>query len=166
MSDISTNSVNQGPAFAAWTIAEYTQHERNRRWYWTAGIIATFLLAYAVWTANFLFAVVILLTGIILYVRHNERPSLLMVQLRSDGVQVGEGIYPFKDLKSFWIIYEPPEVKTLYFDFLSNWLPRLPIPLEDEDPVAIRRFLVQYLPEDLTREGEPTSDALGRIFKL
>lgn len=166
MADISTNQLNQGRAFAAWTIPEYTQHERNRTWYWTAGIVAAVLLVYSVWTANFLFAVLILLTGIILYVQHNERPALLMVQLRSDGVQVGEGNYSFKDLKSFWIIYEPPEVKTLYFDFSSNWLPRLPVPLQDEDPVAIRRFLVQYLPEDLSREGEPTSDALSRIFKL
>ncbi|KKU49315.1 MAG: hypothetical protein UX68_C0001G0063, partial [Parcubacteria group bacterium GW2011_GWA2_46_9] len=71
-----------------------------------------------------------------------------------------------KDLKSFWIIYEPPEVKMLYFDFKNAWRPRLPIPLQDENPIEVRRLLLKYLEEDLSRESEPTSDALSRLLRL
>ena len=93
-------------------------------------------------------------------------PAQLMVSIFEDGIQAGENFYAYRDLKSFWIIYEPPEVKTLYFDFKSAWRPRLPVPLAEENPVEVRRFLLKYLEEDLSRESEPTSDALSRLLRL
>ena len=168
MANIMTQSTtnDHGPALGQWIIPEYTQHERGRWWYVTAGVIAAALVVWAIWTVNFLFAVVIVLVAIILLVRHSEMPTQLMVSLYEDGVQIGEEFYSYKDFKSFWIIYEPPEVKTLYFDFKNAWRPRLPVPLEEENPLTVRSLLLKYLEEDLSRESEPTSDALSRVLRL
>ena|SRR3989338_4548441 len=160
------SAVDHGPAFRSWFIPEYTQHERGRGWYAVAALVALGLIAWAIYSVNFLFAVLIVLTAIILLVRHSEMPAQLMVSIFEDGIQAGENFYAYRDLKSFWIIYEPPEVKTLYFDFKSAWRPRLPVPLAEENPVEVRRFLLKYLEEDLSRESEPTSDALSRLLRL
>ena len=164
--NIANNIADHGTAFFHWVIPEYTQHERGRGWYVVAGLVGIGLVAWAIYTTNFLFAVLIALTAIILLVRHSEMPSQLMVSIFEDGVQIGEQFFPFRDLKSFWIIYEPPEVRMLYFDFKSSWRPRLPVRLEEENPIQIRHFLLKYLEGDLSRESEPTSDALSRLLRL
>jgi len=82
------------------------------------------------------------------------------------GLRVGEKFYDFKEIKDFYEIYEPPEVKNLYFDFYSWVQPRLQIPLQSKNPVRVREILLDYLTEDLDQENEPFSDAMGRMFKL
>ncbi|MBI4414887.1 MAG: hypothetical protein HY566_01455, partial [Candidatus Kerfeldbacteria bacterium] len=74
--------------------------------------------------------------------------------------------YSYKDLATFWVVYEPPEVKRLFFTFKSSIRPHLAVPIEDQNPVAIRKTLQRYITEDLEREGEPATDALGRALKL
>lgn len=164
--DTQSKMPDHGHALRNWVIAEYAQHERGRSWYIVAGLVALGLIVWAIYTVNFLFAVLVVLAAIILLVRHSEMPAQLMVSIFEDGIQVGEGFYPYQDLKSFWIIYEPPEVGSLYFDFKNSWRPRLPIPLEEENPIEVRRILLKYLEEDLNRESEPTSDALSRLLRL
>ena len=162
-----------GKVLREWVIPEYTQHERGRGWFITAGMAIVILLLFSFWTPNwffdqpnFLFATIIARAGITFLARHNRIPPLLSVVFYGDGISVGEAFYPWRELKTFWIIYEPPYVKTLYFHFQSAWRPRLPIPLEDENPVEIRQILLAYLLEDIERESEPTSDALSRLLRL
>ena len=163
---IERSTEDHGPVLRYWIIPEYATHERGQLWYAVAGGAAALFISYALWTANFLFAIIVLLAAIIILVRHAERPPQLAVILYQDGMAVGQAFYSYQVLKSFWIIYEPPAVKTLYFDFQNAWRPRLPIPLQDENPLAVREVLLQYLPEDLSKEGEPTSDALSRWLRL
>lgn len=156
-----------------WVIAEYTQHERGQRWFIVAIVVALALGLLSLWTPNpvfdrpnLMFLIIVVLAGVTVLARHNRVPPLLSVVFYEDGIAVGESFYTYRELGSFWIVYEPPEVKNVYFHFQSAWRPRLPIPLENENPVEIREILLKYLPEDLTRESEPTSDALSRILKL
>lgn len=149
-----------------WVIPEYTQHERGRNWYIVAGLIAGFFLVYAIATANFLFAVIVLLGLVTLFVRHQHAPMNLEVAIYQDGIAVGERHFEWKELKDFWIVFHPPEVKTLYISFQNGWRPRLPIPLEDTNPMKVRQELLVYLEEDLDREDEPTMDALSRLLKI
>jgi hypothetical protein len=79
---------------------------------------------------------------------------------------VGRKFYGYSELQNFWIIYNPPMVKTLYFlthDVLKH---RLQFALFDNDPRPIRDFLSKYLKEDLEQEDEPLSDKMGKALKL
>ncbi len=165
--------VRQATILKEWVIPEYTQHERGRGWFVAAGVVVFILAIISLWTPNFvfdrpnfMFLVIVLLAGVTVVVRHRQIPPLLTVILYEDGLAVGESFYTFRELGSFWIVYEPPEVKNLYFHFQSAWRPRLPVPLENENPVEVREILLKYLPEDLARESEPTSDAISRVLKL
>ena len=54
-----------GTALVSWEVDEYPHHERSRRWYLIAGAISLALIIYAIMTANFLFALIILMVDII-----------------------------------------------------------------------------------------------------
>ena len=38
--------------------------------------------------------------------------------------------------------------------------------IDDQDPAKIREILLNYLPENLSKEDESISDTLGRVFKI
>ena len=40
------------------------------------------------------------------------------------------------------------------------------IPITDQSPLDLRDILLEYLDEDLEKEGESTAEALGRLLKL
>jgi hypothetical protein len=162
-----------GTILKEWVIPEYTQHERSRTWYTAAGMVCLILIVLSLWTPNYffdspniLFVSIIILTAVTLVARHIMSPHRLAVVIYEDGLAIGDQFFPYKDLADFAVVYEPPEVKMLYFHFKKFVRPRLPVPLLNENPIEIREILLRYLEENLERENEPTSDALGRWLKL
>ncbi|MBI5621727.1 hypothetical protein HY933_02600 [Candidatus Falkowbacteria bacterium] len=155
-----------GEELASWEFPEFVAHERSRAWYVIAIIIGGLLLLYAVLAANFLFAVIILVAAVVIFLRSSQPPQSVPFALYEDGIRIGQKFYDFSEVKSFCIIYNPPEVKSLYFNFNSLWQPRMRIPLDDVDPLSLRDLLLEYLAEDLDQEDEPFSDGISRLFKL
>jgi len=156
----------QGQTVFAWEVAESHQALRSRRWYIVSALIALGLLVYAIWTFNFLFALIIVLTSLIIaadQLRGNKQTNFAIT---TNGITVDDHFYPYHEINNFWIIYQPPEAKYLYFDYKSKFRPKLMIPLENQNPVAIREFLLTYLFEDLAREHELFSDAVSRVLRL
>jgi len=124
------------------------------------------LLLYSLFTFNFLFAVIIILFSIILYAQHKKPPLDVSFMLYEDGIKVSSRFYKFKEIESFWIIYEPPQVKNLYLNFKAKFRPVLTIPLEKQNPVKIRRFFLEHIDEDLDKEEETFAEILGRRLKI
>ena len=158
--------MEQGKSVVSWQIDEYPRHERSVLWYVGATTIGLALLIYALVTLNFLFAFVIMMFGIIMLITATRTPGKITVAIKEDGIAVGRRFMPWKDLEKFWIIYEPPTVKSLYLDFKMMWRPHLAIPLGSNNPVAVRAALLKYLEEDLAKEDEPLSDYVGRLLKI
>lgn len=161
-----TTTSEHGEILAGWSFPEYDHPKRSNVWYFFAIAITLALLIYSILSANFLFALIIVLAGIIIVFSSRKEPLTVYLKITEDGLELGESFYSYKDIKNFWIIYEPPEVKNLYFDFNGITKPRLSIPLEKENPVKIRQTLLDYLEEDLTKESEPLSDYLSKTLKL
>lgn len=160
-------STDHGETLVSWSIPEYEQHDRSVGWYFFAVLVGIALLVWALVTASYLFAIIILMTAVILYRQASQKPAMLRFTITEDGLELGDRhFYSYKDLATFWIVYEPPDVKRLFFTFKSSVRPYLAVPIENQNPVAIRQSLKRYLPEDLEREGEPATDALGRALKL
>ncbi len=160
-------STDHGKTLMSWSIPEYEQHERSFGWYALAVLVGIGLLVWALISANYLFAIIILMVAVILYRQATAIPAMLHFAITEDGLELGDRhFYSYKDLATFWVVYEPPEVKRLFFTFKSSIRPHLAVPIEDQNPVAIRKTLQRYITEDLEREGEPATDALGRALKL
>ena len=151
---------------ASWKIAEYLKHQRTKRWYVISFFLLAILIVYAVYTANFLFAVILIFIAIIQYFNDRSEPLQLDFSITPEGIMIDDKLYAYREIDNFYIIYEPPAVKNLYFIFKNILRPRLAIPLDDQDPVKIRELLRNYLEEDLEKEYEPLTDKLGRFLKL
>jgi len=154
-----------GKKLLSWKFFEFNQYQRNKGWYVGMTIVGGFLVIYALLTQNLLFAlVIIMIVLVILMMQRNARE--LTFTIYEDGILLSEQFFDYKEIEKFYIIYEPPEIKSLYFEFKSIFHPRAPINLMDQNPVKVRELLLQYLPEDLERENEPFSDQIARMLKL
>ncbi|MEW6610163.1 MAG: hypothetical protein AB1352_00835 [Patescibacteria group bacterium] len=159
---------DNNPAFSyplAWSFPEYPKHERSVVWFIFALLIGGGLFAFALLSANYLFASIIIFIALIIALQHFRRPLTIDFSITEDGIALAGKQVPWKDIKSFWMIYEPPEIKMLYFTF-KGFRPTLKIPLIDQNPLHIREALSPYVEEDLEKENESFSDAVGRMFKL
>ena len=158
--------IDAGEAQVSWKTWEYPPHERSVMWFIIAGIIGAALLVYAIVSTNYLFAIIVLMMGVILLIDGLRHPDRIDVHITDQGVVVGHNFYNFSALKDFSIIYAPPEVILLYIDFNNMWQPLLVVPLEDIDPNAVRDNLLPYVFENLSREEETLTDTLRRLYKM
>lgn len=160
-------NIDQGDEIVSWQVPEYEKHERNKSWYILASIIGLLLLVYAIYTKNFLFAVIIIIVSLILILTDKGDPNLVKISITDEGIVVGRRFYDYDEIKDFSVVYKPKQgVKNLYFEFKNVLRQRLSIPLEDMNPLSIRENLLKYLPEDLDRTDHPLSERLAKLFKL
>lgn len=161
------SKIDYGHEVMTWHIKEFEQHTRDSGWYALAGLIAFVFLIFAFWTNNFLFAVIIILALFIIILHHENDPIDVEFFITTEGVVVGKKFTAYSELKNFAIVYQPREgIKRLYFEPKNFLKYRVSIPLQSQDPLKIRENLLNYLPEDLDREGEPFSENISRLLKL
>ena len=154
------------PPLASWSFQEYQKQNRSQAWYITTVIALGLMLSYAIITYNFLFVIFLILTVIILILQIKNKPKRVRCEITAEGVKVGRNFYKYDDLDIFWIIYQPPKTKNLFFEFKNKFKMRLAIPLGSQNPIKIRQILLEYLDEDLEKEEEPVSDTFGRMLKI
>jgi len=150
---------------SSWVFPEYVKHQRTASWYLGAVILIAGLLLYAVWTSNFLFAVMIIVVFMTIIFHNFGEPAQIDFVIFEDGAQIGSKFHLWSDIKKFWIIYQPPEVKTLYFDF-KGLAPTVSVDLVDQNPLQVRELLLRYLKEDLGHDRELAGDELSRWLKI
>ncbi len=159
--------INYGDEIIGWSVPEYEKYERTETWYIAAAIIAVLLLSYSFWTANFLFAVIIIIVGMVIILHDGREPAMVRFSITDEGVIIGRKFYDFDEIKDFSVVYKPKRgVKNLYFEFKNAIKHRLSIPLQDMNPLPIRENLLKYLKEDLERTDQPASEGIARMLKL
>lgn len=163
----SSQQFDRGRILTQWSFPEYERPERGPVWYTVALLIIGGMMTYALLDANFLFALIILLSAFILFTHHRSEPLTIPFAIYERGVQVGDSFYLFRELESFAIIYEPPIVERLYIIPRDALIRReIGIPLLGKDPIQIRSLLIDFVKEDLEREAESTNDIITRLLKL
>ena len=138
--NITKQEINDGRVVYEWEVREYEKYDRDSRWYWIMGLIALALVAYGIISGNYLFALVIILFGIILFMHEMQEPLKVRFAVTETGIILGEKYYKFSELGNFWLIYNPPDVKNLYFKLNNFFKHRLQVPLLDYDPRPIRDY--------------------------
>lgn len=159
-------NIPTGDILHSWNVEEFIQYARSRAWYIFMFTIGLALVLYGVFTNNFLFSLVIILVAIILFLHAHQPPLEVPFHIAELGVIVGDRWYPYDELDSFFIVYNPPDVKTIFFETKNPLRPRLRVPLYDMNPVEIRQTLASYLPEDMERTDEPMSDMIARHWRI
>ncbi len=158
--------VDAGEQLVNWEAWEFPPMERSKRWYLTIVLVIAGLIAYALFTSNPLFALIVLMIGVLMIVNSTQQPKRVEIHITTGGVVVGSRFYEYDDLKDFSIIYKPPYSTVLYIDFKRWWIPLKSIELENADPLAIRDALLPVLPENIEREDEILTDVMKKVYKL
>ncbi|MEK7583967.1 MAG: hypothetical protein AAB490_01875, partial [Patescibacteria group bacterium] len=157
---------DRGAVFAHWEGKEHDEYSRGVWWYVIAGLVVLAILIFAYFNNNPLLAAIVVLSIFTFSISEYRGADTRAVEITEDGILVGNDFHSYDTIKNFFIIYQPPQVKMLYFDPKRIYRPLTGISLEDQDPNEIREILLQYLPEDIEREEEPTSDFWGRLLKF
>ena len=77
----------------SWTFPEFEQHERSRKWWIWFVVVDIIVLLFAILSANFLFAlIIIMITGIIVF-RHYHDPETVTCTITDEGIEVTDYAY-------------------------------------------------------------------------
>jgi len=96
---------------------------------------------------DMLTSIFLLLSSLVLILYSNKRPEMSNVSIDQRGVAIGNAIYYYKDLKSFWINYDPSSLKELSLESKRWYLPYVTISIENNNPLLVRSLLISFLPE-------------------
>ncbi len=147
-----------------WKAREFIQYPRPKSWYILLLVIAAALIVYSIIVANYLFAIIIVMLTVIINTLTKKEPQLLHVAIATKGIKINEKLYTFdEDLASFWVLYNPPDLKTLNFSRQQRFLPELTVQLENQNPLKTREILLDHLTEDVEKE-EHAADKVARRF--
>ncbi len=155
---------NLGTVLHTWQAPEYEVYEKSVRWYLVAGIFIAIIVAYALATNGPIMAITFILIGIVGYLHLQKDPRIITFAITSKGVLADQKFYLFDNIFSFWIFYQPHHTKTISLHTKASMLPYIHLPLEDEDPVALRELLIKNIPE--IKQDASLIDALERFLHI
>jgi hypothetical protein len=146
----------------SWKAPEYIYIPKSADWFWAVGILTLAFLAVAIIMANLLFGIFLIIAGFTIALYGARKPRIVSFSVNARGIQVGRRLYPYEDLESFWIYYEPDHPKELNLESKKLFMPSLGLPLGNADPNELRQFLIKFLPE---KRHEPSlTEAIARYL--
>ncbi|MFH0905382.1 MAG: hypothetical protein V1826_01530 [bacterium] len=153
-----------GEVLYTWQAKEFATTKRPLGWYAIAGLILIGVLAYAIYTRQWMTGAVVLMLAVLIYLSQRMVPRIFDHQLTSLGVVVGERFYSYTNFKSFWVVLDSNAP-------VANLLPNrrvgllLTLQLGGADIEKVRSILAEHVAEDAGR-GEDVIDKIGKALKL
>jgi hypothetical protein len=151
-------------ALLRWQAPEYEINEKTHKWYLYAALVLIAIVAFALYTDSPVMAITFVLIGVVGYIFIGREPRIVNFTITREGVIANRQLYEFENMKSFWIFYEPGDIKVVSLHMKSNLLPFVHIPVHDEDPVEIREVLLEYVPE--IKQDPSLVDAFERLLGI
>lgn len=164
--DIAVEEIDVGDALISWETWDIPPYQRGIWWYIIAGVICLALIIYGFFSQNYIFSVIILMIAVIYLMNNLRQSKRIPVHITTLGIVLGTDFFPYKEIKDFSIVYQPPEVQLLYVDFQQLSRPLVSIDFSEVNPNTIREALLPYAFENLNREEETLTDTLRRVYKI
>jgi len=131
-----------------WQAPEHEIFEKDKKWYAYAGLILAAIIAYAVIINSPVMAITFILIGAVGYMTLQKEPRIVNFSIISEGIVMHKTMYHFDNIESFWIFYEPGQIKVISLHIKSKFLPYIHIPIGEADPNIIRELLVENINEE------------------
>lgn len=145
-----------------WQAPEYTFYPKDLNWYWGVGIVTVVLALMALFAMNFLLVVLIAVAGFSVMMYGERQPDVVKFAVTHRGVRFHTRVFPYDQLKSFWII-ETEHHRKLIVESDRAVLPHIVLPLADHvNAENLRQHLAHFLPE--VRQEESLADLLSDYF--
>lgn len=150
----------------SWIAPEYLQRPKTASWWAGAFVVLIIAITIEALTGDWTMLAVTLMFAFVYWTSHTFRPpKKTKITLSSKGIKIGYHFIPFSDIEFFWIIYNPPEVKQLFFRVRKRLFADIVVELEGQNPDQIKYFLEEHLTEVMGVQ-ESFSDIILRLLKL
>ncbi len=135
----------------SWSALEYEERERSADWFWALGIIVITSFLTALIYSNYFFAILILLSGTLLYVFSKKSPEWINYEITRKGLLIKSQLYPYQNIKSFYI--QKNNKPMLFIKIERFYMPIISIPIEHNMINEIHEiFMLQNIIEEEMRE--------------
>ena len=148
----------------SWKAPEFVAPKKDQKWYMYIGIALLAIAGYALYTNSPIMAITFILIGIVGYLYIHKDPRVLKFKITTDGIQAGNELYEYEDINSFWIFYEPGDIKVISLKVKSFLSPYVHIPIGKENPVKIRKILLGFAKEE--KQKESFIDTLEKLLRI
>lgn len=146
---------------AEWYAPEHDHQDKSPMWFTIVAVGAAVLVAWFLFTFNFIGAITVAFASIVLYRVAQHEPKVMRYRLMTDGIAINNTLYHYRDIAAFNIVYHPGNVKAVFVKSKKHFTPLLHMSIGDADPVAIRDILIEFATEDQNME-EPVIDSVAR----
>lgn len=142
------NQANPPGVIFKWRAPEFDYHPQKNLTSLLFGVLLCLGAIAALFFKNFLFSILLVISGGLVIHRSSQEPSELYFYISSRGMKIGARLYRFEDLESFWIFYDPPSFKELILRSKKALVPIIRVPLGEANPLEIREVLLRFLKEE------------------
>lgn len=150
--------------YTAWEVPAPEKCVRGVQWWIVAGIVSVALFAYALFTMNFAFAVILLMFAAIMFILEKQEHEPVRVVVADVGIFVNDALFPYTEIREFFVV---EDLSKVYFVTSRVMVPRFSVLFpEDIDSGELRMLLRERIIENVEQREEPLSDALARKLKL
>ncbi|MEK7627082.1 MAG: hypothetical protein AAB397_00670 [Patescibacteria group bacterium] len=160
---INNDNVSRNNAME-WQALEFQYFSKSRIWFAVLFFIAVVIEIYFIVSGDFFAFATFLLVFFVVFLYAVKKPRFLRLKIDNQGVYIDSKLYAFDEMKSFWLSYDPPEIKEIFFKRKGTIYADLIIPLGNQDPVIARIFLKKYLPE--VKKEESLFEALMKKIRF
>ncbi len=151
----------------SWSALEYEEKERSRDWFWALGIIVVTSSIAAIIFENYFFAALLVLAGALLWFFAIKKPELVEYELNKKGLKIGSRVYPYENIKSFWVQLDTSgetNLKPVLFIHSERaFMPVLSIPIDENIATKIHSLLLEKEIEEVEMK-EHFSDKIMEIL--
>jgi hypothetical protein len=133
-----------------WRAFDHIREKKDSDWFWFVGIVAVAIAVLAIFFNNVLLALLVLIGTFVIFLAANNPPKIVDHEINRRGVQVGDILYTYATLESFYVIDEDGwDRDRLILKSKKTLMPLIIIPLGSEvKPDQIREYLLEYLNEE------------------
>ena len=136
-----------------WFGLEYEEKEQSPDWFWALGVIVVTSSATAIIYGNYFFAVLLVLSGVLLGFFAKKKPDMVSYELNEKGLKIRDRLYPYENIKSFWVQKAHLEKTnlpggeimlkpTLFIKSERFFMPIISVPIEENLANGIRSIMV------------------------
>ena len=144
-----------------WSALEYEEKERSVDWFWALGIIVVAGSVTSLIYGNYFFAILLILSGILLGFFAIKKPEMVSYELNKKGLKIKTRLFPYESMKSFFV--QTTSKPMLFVKSSRMFMPILSMPIEDNLAEDIRSLLLSNnVQEEEMKEG-PSERIMERL---
>ena len=133
-----------------WQTYAFQYKKKTADWFWAVGIICLAIAIISTIYGDPLFALFIIMVGGLLIMTGNKKPDVLEIKLNDKGIEINSILYPFQNIKTFWVEDNKNSFPKLILRIERVINPMMILPIETDyiEPNTIRDHLLNFVPED------------------